>query len=320
VAVDPATLSLGEQERLCRGWIDQIWKNLGPRLDVPAPDVGTSPKMMGWMMDEYTKLVGSYTPGVITGKPVGAGGSLGRTEATGYGVVYLLREVLRHLKLDPAKLSASIQGFGNVAQFAALAFGERLGGKVVAVSCWDRDDQASYTYIKQDGVDPLFLQTITDVYGTVDKKKARQAGYTIADADAWRSQDVDILIPAAIEGQITAETVGQISPRVRVVAEGANGPTTPEADAALEAKGVFVLPDFLCNAGGVTVSYFEGVQNDMNYYWSRDEVLGRLDEKMSVAFEAVLEMSVDKQVSMRDAAYMVAIERVVRAMEFRGWL
>jgi len=320
VAVDPATLSLGEQERLCRGWIDQIWKNLGPRLDVPAPDVGTSPKMMGWMMDEYTKLVGAYTPGVITGKPVGAGGSLGRNEATGYGVVYILREVLRHLKLDPAKMSASVQGFGNVAQFAALAFGEQLGGKVVAVSCWDRDDQASHTYIKPDGVDPRFLQTITDVYGSVDKGKARQAGYTIADADAWRSQDVDILIPAAIEGQIAADTVGQISPRVRIVAEGANGPTTPEADAVLEAKGVFVLPDFLCNAGGVTVSYFEGVQNDMNYYWSRDEVLGRLDEKMSVAFEAVLEMSVDKQVSMRDAAYMVAIERVVRAMEFRGWL
>ena len=320
VAVDPATLSLGEQERLCRGWIDQIWKNLGPRLDVPAPDVGTSPKMMGWMMDEYTKLVGAYTPGVITGKPVGAGGSLGRNEATGYGVVYILREVLRHLKLDPAKMSASVQGFGNVAQFAALAFGEHLGGKVVAVSCWDRDDQTSHTYLKPDGVDPRFLQTITDVYGSVDKGKARQAGYTIADADAWRSQDVDILIPAAIEGQIAADTVGQISPRVRIVAEGANGPTTPEADAVLEAKGVFVLPDFLCNAGGVTVSYFEGVQNDMNYYWSRDEVLGRLDEKMSVAFEAVLEMSVDKQVSMRDAAYMVAIERVVRAMEFRGWL
>jgi glutamate dehydrogenase (NAD(P)+) len=320
VAVDPATLSLGEQERLCRGWIDQIWKNLGPRLDVPAPDVGTSPKMMGWMMDEYTKLVGAYTPGVITGKPVGAGGSLGRNEATGYGVVYILREVLRHLKLDPTKMSASVQGFGNVAQFAALAFGEQLGGKVVAVSCWDRDDQASLTYIKPDGVDPRFLQTITDVYGSVDKGKARQAGYTIADADAWRSQDVDILIPAAIEGQIAADTVGQISPRVRIVAEGANGPTTPEADAVLEAKGVFVLPDFLCNAGGVTVSYFEGVQNDMNYYWSRDEVLGRLDEKLSVAFEAVFEMSVDKQVSMRDAAYMVAIERVVRAMEFRGWL
>jgi len=320
VAVDPATLSLGEQERLCRGWIDQIWKNIGPRLDVPAPDVGTSPKMMGWMMDEYTKLVGAYTPGVITGKPVGAGGSLGRTEATGYGVIYTLREALRHLKLDSSKLSASIQGFGNVAQYAAMGFVEQLGGKVVAVSCWDHDDQTSHTFLKKDGVDARFLQTITDVYGSVDKSKAGQAGYAIDEADAWRSQDVDVLIPAAIEGQITGDTVSQIGPRVRIVAEGANGPTTPQADQALEAKGVFIIPDFLCNAGGVTVSYFESVQNDMNYYWSRDEVLGRLDEKMSVAFKAVLEMSLDKGVSMRDAAYMVAIDRVVQAMEFRGWL
>jgi len=320
VAVDPATLSTGEQERLCRGWIDQIWKNIGPRLDVPAPDVGTTPKMMGWMMDEYTKLVGAYTPGVITGKPVGAGGSLGRTEATGFGAVYVLRETLRHLKLDPKKLTASVQGFGNVAQYAAIGFVDQLGGKVVAVSCWDRNDTASHTFIKKDGVDPRFLQTITDVYGTVDKKKAAAAGYAIEDSESWISQEVDILIPSAIEGQVTGETVGSISPRVRIVAEGANGPTTPEADKVLEGNGVFVIPDFLCNAGGVTVSYFEGVQNDMNYYWSRDEVLSRLDEKMTVAFKAVLDESVAKGVSMRDAAYMVAIDRVVNAMEFRGWL
>jgi glutamate dehydrogenase (NAD(P)+) len=320
VAVDPATLSTGEQERLCRGWIDQIWKNIGPRLDVPAPDVGTTPKMMGWMMDEYTKLVGAYTPGVITGKPVGAGGSLGRTEATGFGAVYILRETLRHLKLDPKKLTASVQGFGNVAQYAAIGFVDQLGGKVVAVSCWDRNDAASHTFIKKDGVDPRFLQTITDVYGSVDKKKAAAAGYVIEDSESWISQEVDILIPSAIEGQVTGETVGSISPRVRIVAEGANGPTTPEADKVLEEHGVFVIPDFLCNAGGVTVSYFEGVQNDMNYYWSRDEVLSRLDEKMTVAFKAVLDESVAKGVSMRDAAYMVAIDRVVNAMEFRGWL
>ncbi|HMK09207.1 MAG TPA: Glu/Leu/Phe/Val dehydrogenase [Anaerolineales bacterium] len=320
VAVDPATLSTGEQERLCRGWIDQIWKNIGPRLDVPAPDVGTSPRMMGWMMDEYTKLVGHYTPGVITGKPVGAGGSLGRTEATGYGAVYALREALRHLKLDPKKLTASLQGFGNVAQYAAIGFVEQLGGKVVAVSCWDRNDMTSHTFLRKEGIDPHFLQTITDVYGTVDKQKAKAAGYAIEDSDAWLSQEVDILIPAAIEGQVTGETVGRISPRVRIVAEGANGPTTPEADQAFESRNVFVIPDFLCNAGGVTVSYFESVQNDMNYYWSRDEVLTRLDEKMTVAFKAVLDESVKNGVSMRDAAYMVAIDRVVRAMEFRGWL
>jgi glutamate dehydrogenase (NAD(P)+) len=190
----------------------------------------------------------------------------------------------------------------------------------VAVSCWDRNDAASHTFIKKDGVDPRFLQTITDVYGSVDKKKAAAAGYVIEDSESWISQEVDILIPSAIEGQVTGETVGSISPRVRIVAEGANGPTTPEADKVLEEHGVFVIPDFLCNAGGVTVSYFEGVQNDMNYYWSRDEVLSRLDEKMTVAFKAVLDESVARGVSMRDAAYMVAIDRVVNAMEFRGWL
>jgi glutamate dehydrogenase (NAD(P)+) len=276
--------------------------------------------MMGWMMDEYTKLVGAYTPGVITGKPVGAGGSLGRTEATGFGAVFVLRETLRHLKLDPTKLTASVQGFGNVAQYAAIGFVEQLGGKVIAVSCWDRNDATSYTFLKKDGVDPRFLQTITDVYGTVDKQKAAAAGYAAQDSEAWISQEVDILIPSALEGQVTGETVGSISPRVRIVAEGANGPTTPEADRVLEEHGVFVIPDFLCNAGGVTVSYFEGVQNDMNYYWSHDEVLTRLDEKMTVAFKAVLDESVRKGVSMRDAAYMVAIDRVVNAMEFRGWL
>ncbi|HSR48608.1 MAG TPA: Glu/Leu/Phe/Val dehydrogenase [Anaerolineales bacterium] len=320
VAVDPATLSLGEQERLCRGWIDQIWKNIGPRLDVPAPDVGTSPKMMGWMMDEYTKLVGHYTPGVITGKPVGAGGSLGRTEATGFGVIYTLREALGHLGLDATKMTASIQGFGNVAQYAAIGMIEQLGGTVVAVSCWDRHDKTSYSFLKKDAVDPRFLQTITDAYGTIDRKQASEAGYTIGGADAWLEQDADILIPSAIEGQITGETVDAVSRRVRVVAEGANGPTTPEADRVLDQRKVFVIPDFLCNAGGVTVSYFEGVQNDMNYYWSREEVLSRLDQKMSVAFKAVLDMATSKDVSMRDAAYMVAIERVVKAMEFRGWI
>jgi glutamate dehydrogenase len=320
VAVDPATLSTGEKERLCRGWIDQIWKNIGPRLDVPAPDVGTTPQMMGWMMDEYTKLVGSYSPGVITGKPVGAGGSLGRTEATGYGVVYALREAMKHLGIDPSKTSASLQGFGNVAQYAAAGFRDFLGGTVVAVSCWDRLDNTSYTFAKKDGVDAAFLQSITDVYGAIDKAKALQAGYAIEPGEAWLSKEVDVLIPSAIEGQITGETVGQIHRRVRIVAEGANGPTTPEADEALNRNRVFVIPDFLCNAGGVTVSYFESVQNDMNFYWSRDEVLTRLDEKLRNAFQAVLDTSLSQSVPMRDAAYMVAIDRVVNAMQFRGWL
>jgi glutamate dehydrogenase (NAD(P)+) len=320
VPVDPATLSVAEKEKLCRGWVDQMWRNIGPRQDVPAPDVGTNPQMMGWMMDEYSKLVGQYTPGVITGKPLGGGGSLGRTEATGYGVIFAVREAMKHLKLDPAKSVAALQGFGNVSQYAAIGFNEILGGKVACVSCWDRDDRCAYTYSHADGVSARFLQSITDQYGSIDKEKAHKAGYVREDADAWLSKDADVLIPAALEGQVNGETVKRISDRVKILAEGANGPTTPEADEVLKANGVFNIPDFLCNAGGVTVSYFEGVQNDMNYYWTREEVLQRLDTKITQAFNSVLETAEAEKVYMRDAAYMVAIGRVVKAMELRGWL
>ena len=320
VIVDPATLSVGEKERLVRGWVQVMWKNIGPRQDVPAPDVGTTPQMMGWMMDEYSKLSGQYTPGVITGKPLGGGGSQGRTEATGFGVIYTVREAMKHLKLDPKKCTAAIQGFGNVAQYAAIGFTETLGGKVVCVSCWDRNDKTSYTFYKADGIDPRFLMSITDQYGTVDKEKAKAAGYSIEDGGEWIKKDVDVLIPAALEGQVNAETAPLISKNVKIIAEGANGPTTPEADEIIKAKGIFLVPDFLCNAGGVTVSYFEGVQNDMNFYWTKAEVLEKLDTKMTSAFAAVLEMSEKEKVYMRDAAYMVAIARVVKAMELRGWI
>src|SRR5512136_9156 len=175
VVVDPSTLSVTEKERLCRGWVAKMWKNIGPRQDVPAPDVGTTPQMMGWMMDEYSKLVGQYTPGVFTGKPLGGGGSAGRTEATGYGVVYTIREAMKHLKIDPKKSVAAMQGFGNVAQYASIGFIELLGGKVACVSCWDRNDKKSYTYSHKDGVDPRFLLTIVDEYGTIDKKAAEEA-------------------------------------------------------------------------------------------------------------------------------------------------
>ena len=320
IVVDPSTLSDGEKERLCRGWVQQMWKNIGPRKDVPAPDVGTTPQMMGWMMDEYSKLVGDYTPGVITGKPVGGGGSLGRTAATGFGVVVTIREALKHLKIDGKKATCSIQGFGNVAQYAASTFISMIGGKVLCVSCWDNTDKKSYTFTKNDGVDPQFLQSITDKYGSVDKVKAVAAGYVIEDGEAWLSKEVDVLIPAAIEGSIRGDNVEKIAKTVKVLAEGANGPTTPEADAVLKKRGVFVIPDFLCNAGGVTCSYFEGVQNDMNFYWPEEEVVTKLDQKMAVAFKKVLDMSVSREVYMRNAAYMVAIDSVVRAMKLRGWL
>jgi glutamate dehydrogenase len=319
VVVDPSALAVGEKERLCRGWIDGIWKNLGPRIDVPAPDVGTTPQMMGWMMDEYSKLAGEYVPGVITGKPIGSGGSLGRTEATGFGAIFAVREAMKHLKINPAGCTAAVQGFGNVGQYAAIGFSQLLGGKVLCVSCYDRRDKTSYTYFKRDGIDARFLQSITDQYGTIDAERAQAAGYERQPGDAWLGQDVDVLIPAAIEGQIVADNVQAISPHVKLIAEGANGPTSPEADEVLKQRGIFVIPDFLCNAGGVTVSYFESVQNDQNYYWDESLVVERLDKKMTGAFRAVLNMAQD-HTYMRDAAYMVAIDRVVKAMELRGWV
>ncbi len=320
VVVDPATLSVAEKERLCRAYVRAMYRNIGPRQDVPAPDVGTTPQMMGWMMDEYSRITGQYTPGVITGKPVGGGGSLGRTEATGFGVIFTVREAMKHLGLTPSECTVALQGFGNVSQYAAIGFKEILGGKVVCVSCWDREDKVSYTFSKEDGVDPWFLKSITDQYGTINKDKAREAGYQLEDGGAWISKPVDVLIPAALEGQINAETVHLINPSVKILAEGANGPTTPEADVVLNERGIFIVPDFLCNSGGVTVSYFEGVQNDMNFYWTREEVLEKLNNNMTTAFKGVLDMSLEQNVGMRDAAYMVAIHKVVKAMELRGWI
>jgi glutamate dehydrogenase (NAD(P)+) len=320
IILDPATLSNDEKERLCRTFIRSLWRVVGPRQDVPAPDVGTTPQMMGWMMDEYSRITGQYTPGMITGKPVGGGGSLGRTEATGFGVTYNVREAMKRLKIDSTKSVAAIQGFGNVAQYAAKGFISQLGGKVVCVSYWDREDRTSYTVSKDDGIDPDFLMSITDQYGSISKDEAIKAGYKIESGDAWISKEADVLIPAALEGQVNAETVKEIHDRVKIVAEGANGPTTPEADEALKAHDVFVIPDFLCNSGGVTTSYFESVQNDMNFYWTKKEVLEKLDDKMTQAFEDVYDMAQNQKVFMRDAAYMVAINRVVKAMELRGWL
>jgi glutamate dehydrogenase len=272
------------------------------------------------MMDEYSKRVGQYTPGVITGKPLGGGGSLGRTEATGFGVIHTVREAMKYLGLEPSQCTAALQGFGNVAQYAAIGFAEQLGGTVLCVSYWDRDDRCSYTVSKADGVDARFLMSITDQYGTIDKAKAQDAGYRIENGGEWLKKEADVIIPAALEGQINGETVTSVHPHVRLIAEGANGPTTPEADEALKQRNIFVIPDFLCNAGGVTVSYFESVQNDMNFYWSKEEALNRLDDKITVAFHGVLDMSLKQQVSMRDAAYMVAIDRVVKAMQLRGWV
>ena len=319
VVCDPHNLSEREQEQICRGWVRQLAKNVGPNSDVPAPDVMTSAQHMLWMLDEFETLQGNHKPGFITGKPVGMGGSLGRTEATGYGVVFTLREALKDLGVRPTDTAASVQGFGNVAQYAIRLY-QQLGGTVTAVSCWDQADGASHCYVKKDGIDLDELLGITDRFGGIDKVKASDLGYERLPGEAWIEQDVDILIPCALENQITGDNAQSISKRVKVIAEGANGPTAPEADAMIEERGIFVIPDFLANAGGVTCSYFEQVQSNMNYFWEKDEVLGKLDVKMTSAFISVSELARKRKMFMRDAAYVIAVDRVAKACHDRGWV
>jgi len=319
VVCDPHNLSAREQEAICRGWVRQLAKVVGPTIDVPAPDVMTNAQHMLWMLDEYEHIHGGHAPGMITGKPVGMGGSLGRTQATGYGVIYTLREALKELKIRPSDTTASVQGFGNVSQYAIELF-HQLGGKVICVSSWDQSEMTTYAFHKKDGVDLDVLRGITDSFGGIDKAKARDLGYDVLPGDDWLIQEVDVLIPAALENQITGENVGKISKRVKVVAEGANGPTTPEADAELHKRGIFCIPDFLANAGGVTCSYFEQVQSNTNYFWDMEEVLGKLDMKMTSAYMAVSGLAKRQDLYMRDAAYVVAINRVATACKNRGWV
>ena len=319
VICEPHNLSMLEQERLCRAWVRQIARDIGPVSDVPAPDVMTSGQHMLWMLDEYELIHGGKYPGMITGKPVGMGGSLGRTEATGYGVVFTIREALKQLKIKAPNTVASVQGFGNVAQYAIELYGQ-IGGKVACVSCWDQNDQKAYCFRKQDGIDLEELRKMTDRFGGIDKAKAEAAGYEILPGEAWIEQEVDILIPAALENSITSENVEKISQRVKIIAEGANGPTTPEADKHIKERGIFVVPDFLANAGGVTCSYLEQVQSNMNYYWEKDEVLGKLDVMMTSAFIGVAGMAKKRELYMRDAAYVISIARVAQACKDRGWV
>ncbi len=319
VVCDPHNLSAREQEGICRGWVRQVAKDVGPHQDVPAPDVMTSPQHMLWMLDEWETIRGYKAPGFITGKPVGMGGSLGRTEATGYGVVYTLREALKRLNMEVARTKASVQGFGNVSQYAVRLY-QRLGGKVVCVSSWDQADQTSYAFRKLDGIDPDALLGITDPFGGIDKKRAAQLGYEVLPGEAWVEQEVDVLLPCALENQVTGESARKIKDRVKIIAEGANGPTTPEADKVIQERNIFVIPDFLANAGGVTCSYFEQVQSNMNHYWEQDEVLGNLDVKMTAAFHAVSDLARRQKLYMRDAAYVIAVSRVAKACRDRGWV
>jgi glutamate dehydrogenase (NAD(P)+) len=274
---------------------------------------------MLWILDEFESIRGARLPGSITGKPVGMGGSLGRKEATGFGVVFSVREALKELGIRVQDTTASVQGFGNVAQHAIELY-QQIGGTVTCVSSWDQEDKTSYAFRKADGINLDELFKIANQYGGIDKTKAQDFGYELLAGDQWIEQDVDILIPAALENQITEENADRISAKVRIIAEGANGPTTPAADAMIQKRGIFLIPDFLANAGGVIASYFEQVQSNMNYYWTKDDVLGRLDIKMTSAFVAVSELARKRSLSMRDAAYVIAIDRVAKACRDRGWV
>lgn len=322
VVIDPRKLSNGETEKLCRGWVRKVYDFVGPDIDVPAPDVGTNPQDMLWIMDEYDVIARSRKPGFVTGKAVGVGGSLGRTEATGYGTVYCIREVLKRLGIDFKDATASIQGAGNVAQYTCEKF-VQYGGKVVAISCWDPKNKKIYTYSCEKGINPkdLIAPGTLDKFGTVDLEKAKSFGWEQESGDAWLKKSVNVLIPAALGQAVTQDNVNGINfDTVKVYAEAANTPTTLEADEVLKEKGIYLIPDFLCNAGGVTVSYFEQVQNNMNYYWPKDEVLEKLDRIMTNAFNAVADLAIEKKCYTRDAAYLIAIQRVAKAVVGRGWV
>ena len=319
VICDPRELSMAEQERLCRGYMRQLYQLIGPVVDVPAPDIMTNGQHMIWMMDEYEVLTGGRYPGVITGKPVGMNGSLGRTEATGFGVVYVLKDLLDAENVPIKNTRASIQGFGNVGEYTARLY-STYGGAVVCVSCYDNTDKTSYAFRKKSGCDIDELVGIKDSYGSIDKEKARDLGYEILPGDSWLTEDVEVLIPAALENQITPQVFPGISKNVRVICEAANGPTTPDCDPLIHERNIKMLPDFLTNAGGVTCSYFEQVQCNMNYFWEYDEVLEKLNRAMTKAFRSVYELSNSKNCYMRDAAYMIAIERVKNAVKLRGWV
>jgi len=308
IVCNPKEMSQGELERLSRAYVRQVGRILGPEIDVPAPDVYTNPQIMAWMADEFSVLRGYNAFGVITGKPLPLGGSRGREDATARGGMYCIREAARILGFSTKGATMAIQGFGNAGQFAALLGPKLLGSVVVAVS-----DSKGGIYCPE-GFDP---QAIIDYKRKTGSVVGFPGAQPISNAELLELP-IDILIPAALENVITAQNADRI--QAKISAELANGPTTPEADLILHEKGVYVIPDFLCNAGGVTVSYFEMIQNSYDRYWSEATVHERLDEKMTAAFHAVHNRMQDLQVHPRLAAYCVAVERVAEAVRLRGWV
>ncbi len=303
IIVNPKDLSVGELERLSRGYIRSIYKYIGPDQDVPAPDVYTTPQIMAWMMDEYETLVGHKAPGVITGKPLSVGGSKGRGYSTAQGGVYVTRELSKKMGLDPKNTTIAIQGYGNAGSFMAEIL-SKDGYKIIAVT-----DSKGGAYNRA-GLDVNSLSEYKRQNGSVEGVSDGISNEEILELD------VDILVPAALENVITPDNADKV--KAKAIVELANGPTTPEADEILYKKGVIVVPDILANAGGVTVSYFEQVQNSMNYYWSEEEVLEKLEKTMTKAFDDVWDNKEKYDVDMRIAAYTVALSRVSEAMTLKG--
>ncbi|HJV84852.1 MAG TPA: Glu/Leu/Phe/Val dehydrogenase [Noviherbaspirillum sp.] len=306
IRVDPKTLSQGELQRMTRRYTSEINIIIGPNKDIPAPDVNTNEKVMAWMMDTYSMNMGSTVSGVVTGKPISLGGSLGRQEATGRGVYVVGCEAAAKRGLDIKGARVAVQGFGNVGGVAARLFAE-AGAKVVAV----QDHVA--TVMRDSGIDIPALQKHVAEHGSVDGFKGAEL---VRDRSRFWEVDCDILIPAALEQQITEANANKI--RASIILEGANGPTTPAADDILNDKGVLVVPDVIANAGGVTVSYFEWVQDFSSFFWTEDEINQRLTRIMREAFAAVWQLAQEKEVSLRTAAFIVACTRVLQAREMRG--
>lgn len=311
ITVDPQTLSKGELERLSRGYVDGLHKYLGEKIDVPAPDVNTNAQIMAWMVDEYVKLTGKNEIGVITGKPVEWGGSRGRNEATGFGVAVITREFAKKygVKLNVAKVA--IQGFGNVGSFTVKNV-QGQGAKIVALGEWARD-VGTYALYNEEGLDFEDLRKYMNEHRTlVNYPNAKM----ITLDDFWKL-DVDILIPAALENAITAEIAEKIN--ARLICEAANGPITPDADEVLDRRGIPVSPDILTNSGGVTVSYFEWVQNLYGYYWTESDVVEKQEIAMMNAFNDIWKIKEEHNVTMRKATYMHSVKKVADVMKLRGW-
>ncbi len=308
VICDPKKLSKGELERLSRAYICAVFKFVGPNQDVPAPDVYTDPQIMAWMMDEYSRLAGKNEFGVITGKPLAIGGSKGRGDATARGGWYAICEAAKKLDINLKNASVAIQGFGNAGHHAAILGKTLFGCKIVALS----DSQGGI--FNEKGLDPQAVFEHKEKTGSV----VGFLGAKQISNNELLELKVDILIPAALESVITENNASKI--KARIVAELANGPTTPKADEILHNNQVHVIPDFLCNAGGVTVSYFEMVQNFYMYYWDEKEVHEKLSKKIIEAYNSVFETSKKLSINMRKSAYVVAVSRVVEAMKLRGWV